>query len=161
MSASGGMSPSIEKTPSTTTRTPPPSPCARSSIFSSFSSRLWRKTRSLPRGRQHRGALVVAHLCENVGRGPHVVWRAVSVEVRAVGGRRDLTRFIDLPFALHANHPQWVPPLKLERRLFLNRRLNAFFRHGEAEYFLAWRAGRPLGRVSAHVDHAYNAFPGP
>jgi len=53
-----------------------------------------------------------------------------------------------------------VPPLKLERRLFLNRRLNAFFSHGEAEYFLAWRAGRPAGRVSAHVDHAYNDFHG-
>ena len=86
--------------------------------------------------------------------------RAVPVEVRAVSGRRDLTRFIDLPFALHANQPQWVPPLKLERRLFLNRRLNAFFSHGEAEYFLAWRAGRPAGRVSAHVDHAYNDFHG-
>jgi len=47
-----------------------------------------------------------------------------------------------------------VPPLKLERRLFLNRRLNAFFSHGEAEYFLAWRAGRAAGRISAHVDHA-------
>jgi GNAT superfamily N-acetyltransferase len=84
----------------------------------------------------------------------------VSVEVRAVSGRRDLTRFIDLPFALHANHAQWVPPLKLERRLFLNRRLNAFFSHGEAEYFLAWRDRRVAGRISAHVDHAYNDFHG-
>jgi GNAT superfamily N-acetyltransferase len=80
----------------------------------------------------------------------------VSVEVRAVSGRRDLARFIDLPFALHANRPQWVPPLKLERRMFLSRRLNAFFSHGEAEYFLARRAGRAVGRVSAQVDHAYN-----
>ena len=86
--------------------------------------------------------------------------RAVPVEVRAVSGRRDLTRFIDLPFALHANHPQWVPPLKLERRLFLSRRLNAFFRHGEAEYFLAWREGDVRGRISAHVDHGYNEFHG-
>ena len=52
---------------------------------------------------------------------------AVSVEVTAVSGRRDLKAFIDLPFRLHANHPLWVPPLKLERRLFLNRRMNAFF----------------------------------
>ena len=40
-------SPSIEKTPSTTTRTPPPSSAARPSIFSSLSMRLWRKGRSL------------------------------------------------------------------------------------------------------------------
>ena len=82
--------------------------------------------------------------------------RAVSVEVKAVSGRRDLRAFIDLPFRLHANHPLWVPPLKLERRLFLNRRMNAFFSHGEAEYFLARRDGRVVGRVSAQVNHAFN-----
>ena len=46
-------SPSIEKTPSTMTRTPPPSSAARSSICSSLSIRLWRKGRSLaPESRQ-------------------------------------------------------------------------------------------------------------
>jgi GNAT superfamily N-acetyltransferase len=80
----------------------------------------------------------------------------VAVEVRKVSGARDLKRFIDLPFRLHANHPLWVPPLKLERRLFLSRRLNAFFSHGEAEYFLAVRNGAVLGRVSAHINHAFN-----
>jgi GNAT superfamily N-acetyltransferase len=82
----------------------------------------------------------------------------VGVEVRAVSGARDLKAFIDLPFSLHANHPRWVPPLKLERRIFLNRRLNAFFSHGEAEYFLARRDGRLLGRISAHVNHAFNDY---
>jgi GNAT superfamily N-acetyltransferase len=51
-----------------------------------------------------------------------------------------------------------VPPLKLERRLFLNRRLNAFFSHGEAAYLLALRDGRVVGRTSAHVDHAFNDY---
>ena len=69
----------------------------------------------------------------------------MSVEVRAVKGGRDLRAFIDLPYRLHANQPLWVPPLKLERRLFLNRRMNAFFSHGEAEYFLAWREGVSSG----------------
>jgi len=82
----------------------------------------------------------------------------VGVEVRAVSGGSDLKRFIDLPFRLHANHPLWVPPLKLERRLFLNRRMNAFFSHGEAAYFLALRDGRVLGRVSAQVNHAFNDY---
>jgi GNAT superfamily N-acetyltransferase len=82
----------------------------------------------------------------------------VGVEVRAVSRGRDLTRFIELPFALHANHPLWVPPLKIERRLFLSRRMNAFFSHGEAEYFLARDAGRDVGRISAHVNHAFNDY---
>jgi GNAT superfamily N-acetyltransferase len=82
----------------------------------------------------------------------------VAVEVRAVSGRRDLKAFIELPFRLHANHPLWVPPLKLERRLFLNRRMNAFFSHGEAEYFLARRDGRVVGRISAQVNDAFNDY---
>jgi GNAT superfamily N-acetyltransferase len=82
----------------------------------------------------------------------------VSVEVRAVSGRRDLKEFIELPFRLHANHPQWVPPLKIERRLFMSRRMNAFFSHGEAEYFLARRGERVVGRITAQINHAYNEF---
>jgi GNAT superfamily N-acetyltransferase len=82
----------------------------------------------------------------------------VGVEIRSVSGGSDLKRFIDLPYRLHANHPLWVPPLKLERRLFLSRRMNAFFTHGEAEYFLALRDGRVVGRVSAHVNQAFNDF---
>jgi GNAT superfamily N-acetyltransferase len=80
----------------------------------------------------------------------------VSVEVRAVSGRRDLKAFIDVPFRVHANHPLWVPSLKLERWLFLTRKLNAFFTHGEAEYFLAYRDGRIVGRITAQINHAYN-----
>jgi GNAT superfamily N-acetyltransferase len=82
----------------------------------------------------------------------------VSVEVRAVKGGRELKAFVDLPFRLHANHPQWVPPLKLERHIFLNRKLNAFFSHGEAEYFLAWRDGRAVGRISAQINHAFDDY---
>ncbi len=80
----------------------------------------------------------------------------MSVEVTAVSGGGELKAFIDLPYRLHASHPLWVPPLKLERRLFLNRRMNAFFSHGEAEYFLARRDGRVVGRITAQVNHAFN-----
>ncbi len=81
-----------------------------------------------------------------------------TVEIRPVRSRRDLREFIELPYRLHATSPQWVPPLRLERRLFLNRRLNAYFNHAEAEYFIAERAGRVVGRLSAHVDFAYNRY---
>jgi GNAT superfamily N-acetyltransferase len=81
----------------------------------------------------------------------------VPLEVRTVHGLGDLGVFIDFPFRLHAGTP-WVPPLKLERRAFLSRRLNPYFTHGEAEYFLAERDGRVVGRITAQVDFAYNDF---
>ena len=84
----------------------------------------------------------------------------MSVDVRPVAGRRELREFIELPYRLHSTSQYWIPPLRIERRLFLNRRLNAFFKHGDAELFLAWRDGRVVGRVSAQVDEAWNAHHG-
>lgn len=91
----------------------------------------------------------------------------MSVEVSPVTSRRDLREFIELPFRLHGTRSPgappptpWIPPLRLERHQFLSRRLNPFFKHGEARYFLARRDGRVVGRISAHVDHALNAHQG-
>jgi hypothetical protein len=83
----------------------------------------------------------------------------MTLEVTPVRGLRQLKGFIDLPYRLHAGTP-WIPPLKEERYLFLTRRLNAFFTHGEGEYFLARRNGRVVGRITAHIDFAYNEFHG-
>ena len=82
-----------------------------------------------------------------------------NVIITRVRGFGDLRRFVSLPYRLHAGTP-WIPPLKLERYAFLTRRLNAFFTHAEAEYFLASRGGRVVGRVSAQVDRAFNEFHG-
>ena len=68
-------------------------------------------------------------------------------EIRPVRGRRELSKFIKLPFRLHKG-TQWVPPLIYERRHFLNREKNPYFEHADAEYFLAWRDGRPVPRSS-------------
>ena len=81
----------------------------------------------------------------------------MTVEISPVRGAGDLRAFVGLPFRLHAGTP-WIPPLKLERYIFLNRKMNAYFKHGEAEYFLARRDGRVVGRITAQVDHAFNEF---
>jgi GNAT superfamily N-acetyltransferase len=67
-------------------------------------------------------------------------------------------RFIKLPWRLYRNEPHWVPPLISERKRHLDRENNPFFEHAEAVYFLAWRDGQPVGRISAHVDHRLNEF---
>jgi GNAT superfamily N-acetyltransferase len=82
----------------------------------------------------------------------------VSVEVKPVAGKRDLMRFIKLPWRLYRNERNWVPPLVSERKKFLDRDENPFFEHAEAEFFLAWRDGEPVGRISAHLDRNLNEF---
>jgi GNAT superfamily N-acetyltransferase len=85
---------------------------------------------------------------------------AGKLTVRPVRGRRDLRRFIKLPFQLHREQEQWVPPLIYERRRFLDRRRNPYFEHAEAEYFLCERDGRPVGRITAQIDHRWDEFQG-
>ena len=84
----------------------------------------------------------------------------MSVEVSPVGSRGDLWEFIELPFRLHSSREKWIPPLRIERRLFLSPRFNAFFKDGEAQLFLALRSGRVVGRISAQIDHAFNRYHG-
>ena len=83
-----------------------------------------------------------------------------GVSIRPVRTRRELKRFVRVPFRLHRDQPQWVPPLVFERMEFLDRRKNPWFEHGEAEYFLAERDGQPVGRVSAHLDRRWDEFQG-
>jgi GNAT superfamily N-acetyltransferase len=80
-----------------------------------------------------------------------------SVQVTPVQGLGDLRAFVGLPYRLHAGTP-WIPPLKLERYVFLSQKLNAYFKHGEGQYFLARRGGRVVGRVTAQIDRAYNEY---
>jgi GNAT superfamily N-acetyltransferase len=81
-----------------------------------------------------------------------------NVEVRPVRSRAELRRFIRLPWRIYRNEPLWVPPLVYERKRFLDRSKNPFFTHGEAEYFLAWRGGEPVGRITAQIDRDFNDF---
>src|SRR5215212_3473697 len=81
------------------------------------------------------------------------------VRVESVRTWSDLCAFVALPYRLHAGTP-WVPPLRLERYLFLSRRANAYFTHARAQYLLARRGDRVVGRMSVQVDDAFNAFHG-
>jgi GNAT superfamily N-acetyltransferase len=83
-----------------------------------------------------------------------------SVSIRPVRSKRELKRFVKVPFHLHREHPQWVAPLIFERMEFLNREKNPFFEHAEAEYFLAERAGEPIGRITAQVDRGWDESQG-
>ena len=78
------------------------------------------------------------------------------LRIQVVRTRRDLTRFIDLPYRLHARDPVWVPPLRRDVKLLLSRTRNPFFEHAEAEYFIAERDGQVLGRIAAISNQLHN-----
>lgn len=71
--------------------------------------------------------------------------------------RRQAGRFLDLPFSLYRNTPQWVPPLEGDARRMLDRRRHPFYRHSEAVFLLAVEAdGRPVGRLALLDNRVYN-----
>ncbi|PZQ19185.1 MAG: dATP pyrophosphohydrolase [Ancylobacter novellus] len=72
------------------------------------------------------------------------------IDVRPVEGAS--RAFLDLPKRLHASDPTYVSPLDMERRDALSRKKNPLFRHVDAQFFLAFRDGRPVGRISAQAD---------
>ncbi len=77
--------------------------------------------------------------------------------VVAARDRRLLDRFIALPWAIYRDDPAWVPPLRADVRKVLDPS-HPFHQHAEVEYFLALRGDRPVGRIAAIVNHAYNDF---
>jgi GNAT superfamily N-acetyltransferase len=83
-----------------------------------------------------------------------------SLSIRPVRTRRQLKRFVKVPFGLHRDQPQWVAPLIFERMEFLDRGKNPWFQHGEAEFFVAERDGEAVGRISAHVDRRWDEYQG-
>jgi GNAT superfamily N-acetyltransferase len=80
--------------------------------------------------------------------------------IRPVANKADLKQFIELPYRLRRDDPQWVPPLRFERRQFLDRKKNPWFDHAECELMLAERDGRVVGRITAHIDHRWDEFQG-
>ncbi|RMF14388.1 MAG: dATP pyrophosphohydrolase [Alphaproteobacteria bacterium] len=76
----------------------------------------------------------------------------MTIEIRPVETKRDLKRFIRMPDPIYADDPNWVRPLMFERLAMLERTKNPYFDHAEARYWIAWRDGRPVGRISAQID---------
>ena len=70
----------------------------------------------------------------------------MSVEIRPVSTRRELSTFIKLPWRIYRNEPKWVAPLLMDVKKRLDQDKNPFFKHAQAQYFLAYRDGQPVGR---------------
>jgi hypothetical protein len=81
-----------------------------------------------------------------------------AVRVREIDLARaaDVRRFIEFPFELYREAPQWTPPLRLEMKQLMDPARNAFFRHSQAGFFTAERRGRVVGRIAALRHRFYN-----
>ena len=74
--------------------------------------------------------------------------------------RADVRRFTGLPSALYRDSAQWVPPVRADARLALDRRRHPFYQHSEAAFFLVEEGKETLGRIAVADHRNYNAYHG-
>ena len=78
-----------------------------------------------------------------------------EIEIRPVSLPGGAKEFVKAWWPIYADDPMWVPPLVFERKVFFNPAKNPYFKHAEVQLFMAWRDGRPVGTISAHIDAGY------
>jgi len=76
------------------------------------------------------------------------------LEIRTVEDRKGMKAFISVPWELYRDDPNWVPPLKIERRDAFSEK-NPWFQHARWKAWIAFRDGQPVGRISAQIDELY------
>lgn len=82
----------------------------------------------------------------------------IQVEMLDTKNQRQVNEFIQLPFRIYANTPQWVPPFYSDVRMMLDRNKHPFYEHSEADFFLARRNGQVVGRIAALQNKPFNRY---
>jgi hypothetical protein len=81
-----------------------------------------------------------------------------SIQIRPVQSARERRTFLTFPWRIYRDDPLWVPPLLPELAKRLDPEKGAILRRGEAEFFIAWREGKPVGTICAAEDRPTNEF---
>jgi hypothetical protein len=79
-----------------------------------------------------------------------------QIEIKRVTDKRGLDTFIQLHYDLYRGNQFDAPNLYRDEVNTLSRDKNSAFDFCEAEYFLAYRDGKVVGRVAAIINHRYN-----
>jgi GNAT superfamily N-acetyltransferase len=79
-----------------------------------------------------------------------------SVDIIECKTKAERRQFIDFQWEIYKGDPYWVPPLISEREAFYDSTKNPFFEHSQVAMFLAKRAGKVVGTISAILNNRHN-----
>lgn len=82
----------------------------------------------------------------------------MQVRILDTNNPKDVEKFVDFPFRLYKDNKQWVPPLVSSAKKILNRDKHPFYKHSEADFFLAESSGRTFGRLAVMENRNYNNY---
>ena len=79
-----------------------------------------------------------------------------EIQVVPVTSSSLLRHFIVLPWVIYRQDPNWVPQLLLDQKKLLNKKSHPFFKHSNAQFFLAQKNGEFVGRIAAILNNNHN-----
>ncbi len=82
----------------------------------------------------------------------------LGIEKVDTENKSQVKRFVEFYYDLYKDCPQWVPPLFVDAYLPLNRKKHPFFEHSDADFFLAVRDGKVVGRICAGENKLFNEY---
>lgn len=81
----------------------------------------------------------------------------MAVEIRKINPtKKELTRYVKFGIDLYRDNDCYVPPLIIDEVNTLRPDINPAFDVCEAQSFMAWRDGRPVGRITAIINRLVN-----
>ena len=72
--------------------------------------------------------------------------------IEPVSSKAERAAFVDYAYRRNAGDPNWVANLRMEEIEKFTPGKNPFFDHARVQLFVAKRAGKIVGRISAHID---------
>ncbi len=82
---------------------------------------------------------------------------APVIDVRPARTKKEQEVFLHVPWSIGLDQEKnWVPPLLDDYRKQLDPKKSVFLAHGELEAWTAFKDGKPVGRISAQIDHDYD-----
>jgi hypothetical protein len=78
----------------------------------------------------------------------------MATDIREIPIGGDLGPFLDVVETIYRDDPCFVRPLDMDLKDRLSRK-NPFFEHAEGTTFVAFRNGKPVGRITAQIDKSH------
>lgn len=79
-----------------------------------------------------------------------------DITIKKVDSKKLLKDFIKFQWEIYKGNEFWAPPLISERKNLLDKNKNPFFKHGDADYFLAYKNEKIVGRIAAIKNDLHN-----
>lgn len=79
-----------------------------------------------------------------------------KITIQPITSKAEIKQFIKFPWKIYRTYPEWVPPLLMDRRKLIDKKKNPFYKHAEAEFFLARLNGEIVGRIGAIINYNHN-----